>query len=161
MRLLHPVGEEAKLRPIQQPKPRAAFQLLDHGLCGETFLILDRDDGVYFYRPSWPEKLDYYDWRDELREGDVIRTRAGTERIVRVATYRRNGHLSAIVMTIMHCSWTSRCYTTVNRSDLRTAGYRPPRMRLRLETPLDFELAQEIRRAGRATIDCCAVRGIR
>jgi hypothetical protein len=124
MKFLHPVGAEVKLAPPHQPRPRAAFLLMDHGMCGETFLVLDRDGATYFYRPSWPEQLLGYDWRDSLREGDVIRTRAGTERIVREASYRRNGHLSAVVMTIAHCSWTSRCYTTVNRVDLKCAGYR-------------------------------------
>ena len=105
------------------------------------------------------------DWRDKLRKGDIIRSAAGTERVVREAHYRqrKGSGLLCVTCTILNCSWTERCYTFLFRADL--AKFRPTGKRKRLTSPQDKLVARAIRESSRSNhwkvLNCCTVEGIR
>lgn len=108
------------------------------------------------------------DWRDRIRKGDILRTRGGTERVVRETTYSRKqpGRLRSVTFVILHCSWTTRCYTTVARTDLASLGYRPVRgTRYRFRLPIDKRVARcllpQNNAICRQCLDCCDVKGVR
>lgn len=98
-------------------------------------------------------------WIKELRVGDVVRSGSGTLRTVRaVKHYKRRTN---VTFSILHCSWTGRCYTVMTDCDLRTFGYRPTGQRKRLRSRLDRAVARDFGKPkDRTRLSCCDVRGI-
>lgn len=102
------------------------------------------------------------DWRDKVKVGDVIETRAGTLRVIRQVN-RRRGRVQSITLSIRRCSWTTRPYTIYNRHDMKWNGFRPVRKRVRLKTLLDKELLTCITMDAAAKdlpLHCCDVKGL-
>lgn len=103
-------------------------------------------------------------WMRRVRVGDVLKDAVGNLRVVREARHY-GGRLYGVTFTIAHCSWTGRCYTILNATDLRQRGFRPVGVRRRLNTKLDRQIADAIarndlaHRNGRA-LRCCDVEGI-
>lgn len=101
------------------------------------------------------------DWRDKLKVGDVIMSRAGTKRIIRKVTLKKNGFIWGVTMVIRHCSWTTRPVTAYCRSDLASAGFRPTGQRKRLKkSGLDALIEREAECHDYPTITCCDVSGV-
>jgi hypothetical protein len=101
-------------------------------------------------------------WMMRVRVGDVIRRFDGPFRIVREVTRYHNGELRSVTVVIRRCSWTGRCYTILNATDLRVLGYRPVRVKRR---KLLSKMDRKIRRAidepcTQKSLTCCAVEGI-
>ncbi len=90
------------------------------------------------YPPSPP------DWRDELQPGDVIRG-SGEFRVVREVSYQRPGRLRNITLTIRRRSWTNRCYTVIDRDELRARGFKKAGFRVRLDREHDATILAVIR----------------
>ena len=65
-------------------------------------------------------------WFTTLQVGDVIARPGGPWRVVRAISRRAYG-LYAVTLLIRRCSWTGRCYTILNATDLRVQGYKPVR----------------------------------
>jgi hypothetical protein len=63
-----------------------------------------------------------WDWRDDIQVGDILFTRRGHPRVVRAVSRRKSGHLHCITLAIKRCSWTGRCYTVMNRHDIKHQG---------------------------------------
>lgn len=103
------------------------------------------------------------DWRDNIKVGDVLRTHNGNFRIVR-KVYRRHGDkfLGSVTFTIQQCSWTGRCYTIVNRSDLKQRKFSPTGVRVTKMTTMDKRINRDIieDRPRGTRLSCCDVRGI-
>ena len=99
------------------------------------------------------------DWRDRIQIGDVLRSGSGALRVVRKASYDKHGYLSAVAFTIKGCSWTRRCYTMINRSDLKVTGYRATRQKYSLGTELDKQIHKAIHERT-WNLRCCDVVGI-
>lgn len=122
-----------------------------------------RADGAVFYQD--PKKGHYAtdDWMSRVRVGDIIRTGRvrRTERVIRAATFNRNGSLSSVCCTILHCSWTHSCYTVLTRHNLKYRHARPTGRRLRLRTPLDARIRANIMMRHKRSLDCCDVHGVR
>ena len=115
-------------------------------------------------------------WIKALRNGDVVKTPNGTLRVCR--DVRHSGPSlgkTNVTFTILHCSWTGRCYTSMTGNDLKQFGYKPTKARVRLNRKFDKALDYEIR--GRVEIclgkpmycpplpqyvklHCCDVKGI-
>lgn len=95
-----------------------------------------------------------------MRIGDVLRTPTDSFRIVRDVRFNANGFLTMVDFTIKHCSWTGRCYTCCNRSDLRSRGFRPTGKRKRLTSRLDKRIARHMLDHRLVELDCCDVKGI-
>lgn len=101
------------------------------------------------------------DWRDEIKLGDVLRAKSGDLRIVRgVSRWNKNGLINTVTFTIRNCSWTGRCYTVLNRSDLKTRCFEPTGVSCALDGEIDARLLEEIKQTGKPLIDCCDVKGI-
>lgn len=100
------------------------------------------------------------DWRDQLRVGDVIRSAAGTHRVVRSAKRDEFGLLVGIYLVIRACSWTRRAHTVLTRSDIRSRGFKPPIARVRLKSRLDRDIALDIKDFSRRKLTCCDVHGV-
>lgn len=75
-----------------------------------------------------------YDWIDRLKPGDVVKFKSGSLRTVLEVTYRThdNGRLLCAMFTILHCSWTKRPYTILERSDIAQRGQCVTRARVNL-----------------------------
>src|SRR6266850_1079034 len=116
--------------------------------------------GVY----SWVDDDVNMGWLRKVQVGDIVRSRRGTERVVRAVSQQTLR--TWLIFSIMHCSWTGRCYTNYCTVDLRTMGYRPTGKRLKLRDKMSRRIAKAIRthdlshRNGRAP-NCCDVHGIR
>lgn len=64
----------------------------------------------------------------DVQVGDVLECNRGrTQRVVRAVSRFNNGDLNCVVFTIMHCSWTGACTTTLTYTDLNYRGFRPHR----------------------------------
>lgn len=100
------------------------------------------------------------DWRDALEVGDIIRSKAGTERVVRKVT-KGAGRLYSIHLTILHCSWTHRAYTLLTRYDLGQRGFQPTGRRYHCDTALDHAIRREVNDYNLKVLDCCDVKGVR
>lgn len=74
--------------------------------------------GAMHYRSRYFAK--HYDWIDQLKPGNVVLFKSGALRTVLEVTHRTrdNGRLLSAMFTIMHCSWTKRPYTHLERSDI-------------------------------------------
>lgn len=100
------------------------------------------------------------EWFARVRVGDVLqRGMNGPYRIVRKVSrsrriYRRtvdrsdNAPLRSVVFAIRRRSWTNRCYTVLNASDLKTMGYRYVGASVALASDLDQCIAEAIKQPG-------------
>lgn len=102
-------------------------------------------------------------WMRHVVVGSVLRSRSGALRVVRAVGRYQNGDLRSVSCTIRHCSWTHRCYTVINYTDLRILGYRlvrvPPR---RLRSKMDRQIQTEMHQPSWAKVrlTCCDVERI-
>ncbi len=102
-------------------------------------------------------------WMQAIVVGSMLRSRSGVLRVVRSVARYQNGDLRSVTCTIRHCSWTRRCYTVLNYTDLRILGYRLVRATpRRLRSRLDRQIRTEIHQAAwaKVKIRCCDVEGI-
>lgn len=105
-------------------------------------------------------------WFKIVRAGDVIAERNGAWRVVRQVTRRANGQLHSVTLVIRRCSWTHRCYTIVNRHDLRLRGFRLiAGARWECKTRVDKQIYQAIQQRNDPArephlLTCCDVEGI-
>lgn len=113
-------------------------------------------------------------WISQIEKGDVLRTRSGTLRVVRYVNHhfiprRRGRHRkyegiprTSVSFTITRCSWTGRCYTTMNGNDLVQMGYRPTKATWHLRTDLDKAIEGQInaRLSDPIELHCCDVKGL-
>jgi hypothetical protein len=87
--------------------------------------------------PSWS-------WIKRIQKGDVLKSGSGVFRVVRyVAHHGPSLGKTSVYFTIRHPSWTGRPYTAVNGSDLRTFGYSPTHVRLKLNKEFDKKLEED------------------
>lgn len=101
-------------------------------------------------------------WVDELKIGDVIYN-GRRYRAVRDVSHKKNGQVHCVTLSILHCSWTQRPYTTYNRYDLTYMGYqRVPGVRAKFDTPRDKKLNEYItsRHVEKRSMTCCDVDGM-
>jgi hypothetical protein len=102
----------------------------------------------------------YRAWMDKVKVGSVLKYRGGY-RVVRSVSHHKDGRLRCVYFTIKHCSWTSRCYTVMNYSDLDYLGYSLTGMTYKLNAPLDAKIKHELGADRKdKQLDCCDVRGI-
>lgn len=102
-------------------------------------------------------------WMLTLKVGHVIARPNGAYRIVRSVCRYGNGDLRSVTLVIKRCSWTHRCYTILNASDLRQLGYRRIRVRPRtLRSDIDRKVAQAIQQPcwEPYVMECCDVDGL-
>ena len=85
-----------------------------------------------------------FDWRDKIEKGDVLLSKSGTLRVVRRVSYTRGGFLGCVYFAILHCSWTRRPYTCINRADLNTMGFIPTGAKAMLRSKMDKAIEREI-----------------
>lgn len=98
-------------------------------------------------------------WMKSLQIGDVI-TNGGRWRVVREVTRYNNGDLRSVTLAIRSCSWTGRCYTILNYTDLRCLGYRkvnvaPRKLRGRLDRKIHAAIHQPCHKP--YILTCCDV----
>jgi hypothetical protein len=108
------------------------------------------------------DRLSRFSWIKHLQVGDVVRTRSGKLRIIRaVSHWSPTLGGTAVTFTIQRTSWTRRCYTVMNGSDLATQGYSKTGARAKLNHEFDRAVENEFGhsvRLGRLTPEM--VRGI-
>jgi hypothetical protein len=80
------------------------------------------------------------DWIKNIKKGDVLESGAGLLRIVRDVSHHKR---TSVTFAIRRPSWTTRPYTVMGESDLRTLGYRPVECKpFPLRTDFDKALEQ-------------------
>lgn len=102
-------------------------------------------------------------WMLTIKVGHVIAKPKGPYRIVREVTRYANGDLRSVSLVIRRCSWTHRCYTILNYTDLRIFGYRRVRVKARkLNKEFDWKVAAAIhqRACEPFILTCCDVEGM-
>lgn len=102
-------------------------------------------------------------WMRTLRVGHVIAKPNGPYRIVRKVTRYGNGDLRSVTCVIRRCSWTHRCYTILNYTDLRILGYRRIRVKPRkLKSEFDRKVVAAIDQPCYTpyVLTCCDVEGL-
>ena len=108
-------------------------------------------------------RLRHPKWFDHVRVGDVIAKPRGAWRVVREVSRRQDGTLYSVTLAIRRCSWTHRCYTVLNFTDLRTQRYRRiAGASIRLKSRgVDAQIARAIRESGaqKPSLTCCDVIG--
>lgn len=102
-------------------------------------------------------------WIANIRRGDVLRERSGVLRIVRsVHHYGPAGPglppRCSVTLVIRRCSWTTRCYTVLTRSDIR-ARFSPTGKRIRIRGKLARQIDAAIG-ALEIHLTCCDVEGV-
>lgn len=101
------------------------------------------------------------EWMRSLRIGDVLEDANGSQRVVRYVKFYKDGDLRSVAFAIKRCSWTGRPYTMLGYSDLKTRGFRPTNVRVRMGSSLDWKIYAEIGNTRiRALLSCCAVKGV-
>lgn len=101
-------------------------------------------------------------WMLTLKVGHVIAKKNGPYRIVRRIARYGNGDLRSVTCVIRRCSWTHRCYTILNYTDLRIFGYRRIRVKRRtLGSEFDRKVASAIHQRCHEpyVLTCCDVEG--
>lgn len=104
------------------------------------------------------------DWVREIKKGDILcERRSGTLRVVRHVK-NMGGSKLWIELSILRCSWTHRCHTTLAYHDI-WARFEPTGHMWTLDTKIDKLLEQAIHQtqtnaAAPKLLDCCDVRGI-
>ncbi len=116
--------------------------------------------GIYSGR-MWPHRIEQPRWMLTLRVGAVI-TNGGAWRVVGDLSRYRDGRLHTVSLVIRRCSWTGRCYTVLNATDLRLMGYRRVNVRpLKLKGKIDKRIHMAIHeKADQKSMTCCDVVGI-
>lgn len=97
-------------------------------------------------------------WYRKIRIGDVLRSGGGSLRVVRDVKHFADGK-TFVHLVIKHCSWTGRCYTVLQGTDLNYMGYRRTGKRVRLRSKLDAKIAEACRSVP-ITLTCCDVEGL-
>lgn len=111
---------------------------------------------------------DRHAWIDEVQPGDILLERGEVPRVVRAVSrykpgdrYGRDGFVRSVTFVTKRCSWVQRCYTIVNRTDLKLRKFAPSGQRRVHPTLLDKMIALDITKDARnKRIDCCDVKGI-
>lgn len=100
---------------------------------------------------------------NKVKVGDILARPGKPGRIVRHVTYSKSGLLSCVSFSILHCSWTTRCYTVMNYNDLDYLGYLPTGKRVKLTRKIDKAIDYCLKHHDREQqkLDCCDVEGIR
>jgi hypothetical protein len=111
-------------------------------------------------------KKTYQPWMDRIQVGSVLRSRSGDLRVVRDTKKRiqqrgawKGCKTISVYFAIRRCSWTGRCYTVMTDNDLTQQGFTYTGIRLKLQTDVDFKIAESIE-SGEYTMTCCDVKGI-
>jgi hypothetical protein len=107
-------------------------------------------------------RLRHPKWFDDVKVGDVIAKPHGQWRVVREVSRRPNGTLYCVYLAIRRCSWTGRCYTILNFTDLRTFKYRRiSGAAIRLKSRgIDAKIRRALHEpAGVKSLTCCDVIG--
>jgi hypothetical protein len=99
------------------------------------------------------------EWMAALRKGDVLVSATGSYRVVRDALHYGK-RLGSVAFTIMHPSWTGRCYTILNSNDLLQRGFRPVGARIKLASRFDAIIEVEIRSKRKPLLGPEDVRGV-
>lgn len=101
-------------------------------------------------------------WPYRVSVGDILRDCNGTERIVRKCSEGKSGLTTHVYFSILHCSWTHRCYTCMNYTDLKMRGFRPVGKK-KLNGKIDKKIANDLLYENRFSqkLACCDVSGIR
>ena len=95
-------------------------------------------------------------WMLTVKAGDVLVDRNGTARVVRKATFHKDGRLSHLTFAIKRCSWTGRAYTTMNKTDIKDRGFHPVGLSIPLTKREDKALQKAIQFWDVPTkMDCC------
>ncbi len=88
-------------------------------------LIVTKEKSIYtFASTKYRQKYLELDWRDELKNNDILITKSGDLRVIREAVYYNDECLSHIVLAIRKCSWTRSPTTSYDRSALKTLKFR-------------------------------------
>ena len=101
-------------------------------------------------------------WMLTLKVGHVIAKPHGPYRIVRDVSRYGNGDLRSVTLAIRRCSWTHRCYTILNYTDLRIFGYRRVRVKPRtLHGTMDRKIIAAMHQPAFEPfiLTCCDVEG--
>jgi len=101
-------------------------------------------------------------WIERIEKGDILRSKSGLLRIVRAVHHswipQSQQIRTSVTFTIKRCSWTGRCYTILNGSDLMTQGYQHTGKRIRLQKKMDKEIAAEFgQKPESLKLTCCDV----
>lgn len=93
--------------------------------------------------------------------GDIFRAPSGVLRTVRAVRMdtQMNPRKIIVAFSILHCSWTHRCYTVYSIAELRGIGYTHLAQRRKFNDPFEKELNRVIS-ASSTEMDCCDVKGI-
>lgn len=102
-------------------------------------------------------------WIAKIQKGDILRGPSGL-RVVREVSHSVNrwGTRTSVYFAIQRCSWTGRCYTVMNQTDLRTLGYMPTGKHWPLNHAFDQLIEEEFKRNSRSgrVLGCCDVAGV-
>jgi hypothetical protein len=84
-----------------------------------------------------------FHWIKTLKVGDVVRAPSGVLRIVRsVSHHRPSIGGTYVTFLIRRPSWTNRCYTVMNGSNMAIVGYRPTGAKAKLNHEFDRTVEQ-------------------
>jgi hypothetical protein len=113
------------------------------------------------------DKLFWFDEQGAIRPGDVVRMKTGRLRTVLQVSYQGpNGYgpvrIRSVVFPILHCSWTERGYTIVDRTMLIATIDCKTRARVNL---MHYDAARRILKeqfesGSKYEITCCEVVGV-
>lgn len=99
---------------------------------------------------------DRFGWIRKIKVGDIL-VEGNTPRVVR---YVKHGtQRTYVALSIRRCSWTTRCYTILTTSDLKTRRFRPTSKRQRLTKKIDRQIANAINET-KIYLTCCDIEGI-
>ena len=106
-----------------------------------------------------------HDWRDKLQVGDILQAPSGRLRIVRKVKRHPDdpSYVSHVGMVILKCSWTHRCDTVFNRSDLKTVGFKKVRKKpVKLDSAIDRKIEKDMKQVDKrkCKLTCCDLRGL-
>lgn len=99
-------------------------------------------------------------WMATVKVGDVLRSCAGTLRVVRRVSRFKDGDLRSVHFSIRHGSWTGRPYTVMGFTDLRQQGFTRIGANYSMRTELDRRLARCIEDHWHRDVTVAEVRGI-
>jgi hypothetical protein len=87
--------------------------------------IFDSQRGKTFFNETLPFRKNLAkDWRDDIRQNDILITKSGDLRVVREALYYADETLRSVKFAIRKCSWTKHPTTSYDRSQLKSLGFR-------------------------------------
>ncbi len=112
------------------------------------------------YRPRRENHRKQPEWMRNVKVGDVLRSGRGTFRVVRSVAFFDDGQLRSVQFVIRHCSWTGRCLTSMNYTDMVGNGYEPTRIKWKMNGPLDPIINAHAENHRLQQMHCCDVIGI-